>query len=52
LWNERAEGFGYVCRNYSCELPQDTLQGFAEALTGRKVSFTDDTIVTEAEQEP
>ena len=47
LWNERAEGFGYVCRNYSCELPQDTVQGFAEALTGRKVTITGDTIVTE-----
>ena len=47
LWNERAEGFGYVCRNYSCELPQDTVQGFAETLTGRKVTITGDTIVTE-----
>jgi uncharacterized protein len=47
LWHERAEGFGYVCRNYTCELPQDTLQGFAEALTGRKVIITGNTIVTE-----
>jgi uncharacterized protein len=47
LWADRDEGFGYVCRNYSCELPQDTLQGFAEALTGRKVTFTGNTIVTE-----
>jgi hypothetical protein len=46
LWNEREEGFGYVCRNHACELPQDTLQGFAEALTGRKVVITGDTIVT------
>ena len=47
LWSDRAEGFGYVCRNYSCELPQDTAQGFAEKLTGRKVTITGDTIVTE-----
>jgi len=52
LWNERAEGFGYVCRNYSCELPQDTVQGFAETLTGRKVTMTGDTIVTEPRDEP
>jgi len=47
LWNERAEGFGYVCRDHVCELPQDTLQGFAEKLTGRKVTMTGHTIVTE-----
>ena len=47
LWVDRDEGFGYVCRNYSCELPQDTLQGFAEALTGRKVTITGNSIVTE-----
>ena len=52
LWNERAEGFGYVCRNYACELPQDTLQGFAEKLTGRKVTITGDTIVTEPVEPP
>ena len=37
LWQERRDGFGYVCRNYSCEAPQDTVQGFAETLAGRKV---------------
>ncbi|MGB0112674.1 MAG: hypothetical protein WBP59_05600, partial [Ilumatobacteraceae bacterium] len=37
LWEDRAPGFGYICRDYSCQAPQDTLQGFAEALTGRKV---------------
>jgi uncharacterized protein YyaL (SSP411 family) len=47
LWTDRTEGFGYVCRNYACELPQDTLQGFAEKLTGRKVTITENTIVTE-----
>jgi len=47
LWTDRAEGFGYVCRNHACELPQDTLQGFAEKLTGRKVAIAGDTIVTE-----
>jgi uncharacterized protein YyaL (SSP411 family) len=52
LWTDRAEGFGYVCRNYACELPQDTLQGFAEKLTGRKVTITGDTIVTEPVASP
>ena len=37
LWQERREGFAYVCRDYSCQAPQDTIEGFAEALTGRKV---------------
>ena len=52
LWTDRAEGFGYVCRNYACELPQDALQGFAETLTGRKVTITGDTIVTEPVEAP
>ncbi len=52
LWEDRAEGFGYVCRNYTCELPQDTLQGFAEVLTGRKVTITGNTIVTEPRTQP
>jgi uncharacterized protein YyaL (SSP411 family) len=47
LWQDRPAGYGYVCRNYACELPQDTLQGFAEALTGRKVVITGDSIVTQ-----
>ena len=33
-------------------LPQDTLQGFAETLTGRKVTITGDTIVTEPTRRP
>ena len=37
LWHERRDGFAYVCRDYSCQAPQDTVEGFAEALTGRKV---------------
>jgi len=52
LWADRADGFAYVCRNYTCELPQDTLQGFAEKLTGRKVTITGDKIVTEPRSEP
>jgi uncharacterized protein len=47
LWVDRGDGFGYVCRNYTCELPQDTLQGFAEALTGRKVKISGNTITTQ-----
>jgi uncharacterized protein YyaL (SSP411 family) len=46
LWHERTDGFGYVCKNHTCELPQDTVQGFAEKLTGRTVTFTGSTIVT------
>jgi len=41
LWKERREGFGYICRDYACQTPQDTVQGFAEALTGRKVTIRD-----------
>ncbi len=48
LWHERSDGFAYVCREYSCQAPQDTLQGFAETLTGRKVTLTGDGIPTEA----
>ncbi len=47
LWHERAEGFAYVCRDYTCELPQDTIEGFASTLTGRKVTIIGDTIVTD-----
>jgi uncharacterized protein len=35
LWHERSEGFGYVCTDYSCQAPQDTVAGFAAVLTGR-----------------
>ena len=47
LWHERSDGFAYVCREYSCQAPQDTPQGFAEVLAGRNVTVTDDAIVTE-----
>ena len=46
LWADRDDGFGYVCRDYTCELPQDSIQGFAEALTGRKVTIAGNTITT------
>ena len=39
LWDDRSEGFAYVCRDYACQAPQDTVQGLAEALTGRKVEI-------------
>lgn len=39
LWQDRADGFGYVCRDFTCQAPQDTLQGFAESLTGREVTI-------------
>jgi uncharacterized protein YyaL (SSP411 family) len=43
LWEGREEGFAYVCRDYTCQVPQDTLDGFGEALLGRPVK-----VVTEA----
>jgi uncharacterized protein YyaL (SSP411 family) len=38
LWNDRSEGLAYVCRDYSCQAPQDTAQGFAQVLAGRPVT--------------
>jgi uncharacterized protein YyaL (SSP411 family) len=38
LWNDRSDGFAYVCREYSCQAPQETAQGFAEVLAGRPVT--------------
>ena len=35
LWESRPEGFAYICRNYACEAPQDTPEGFFRQLTGR-----------------
>jgi uncharacterized protein len=35
LWEQRPDGFAYICRNYACEAPQDTPQGFFKQLTGR-----------------
>ena len=37
LWEGRTEGFAYICRQYACQTPQDTLQGFAEQYVGRPV---------------
>jgi uncharacterized protein YyaL (SSP411 family) len=35
LWEGRTEGFAYICRDYACEAPQDTREGFFRQLTGR-----------------
>ncbi len=35
LWDGREEGFAYVCRDHTCQLPHDTVEGFVEMLTGR-----------------
>ena len=40
LWESRQDGFAYVCRDFVCAAPQDTLDGFAEQLVGRKVKIT------------
>ncbi len=37
LWEGRADGLAYICRQYTCQTPQDTLQGFAEQYVGRPV---------------
>ncbi len=46
LWEGRAAGFAYVCRDYACQLPQDTLEGFAEQLAGRPLDLTGFSAVT------
>jgi uncharacterized protein len=40
LWEQRREGFAYICRNYTCETPQDTPAGFFKQLTGRDLPTT------------
>jgi uncharacterized protein len=35
LWEQRTDGFAYICRNYTCEAPQNTREGFFKQLTGR-----------------
>ena len=37
LWHERADGLAYVCRDYACEAPQDTAEGFFRQLTGQEL---------------
>jgi uncharacterized protein YyaL (SSP411 family) len=41
LWADRPDGFAFVCREYTCQAPQSTIEGFAEALTGQKVRIED-----------
>ena len=38
LWEDRREGNAYVCREFVCAAPQDTLDGFAELLVGQPVT--------------
>ncbi len=35
LWEGRTAGRAYICRDYSCELPHETVESFTGALTGR-----------------
>ena len=42
LWTGRAEGFAYICRDYVCEAPQDTREGFFRQLTGQELPVTID----------
>ena len=34
LWDGRAPGYAYVCRDHACGLPQDTVEGLANELSG------------------
>jgi uncharacterized protein YyaL (SSP411 family) len=34
LWQDRQEGFAYVCRDYTCQLPADTAEVLAGQLDG------------------
>ncbi len=38
LWQDRPDGFAYVCRDYACQAPQDTVEGLSELLIGRPVT--------------
>jgi uncharacterized protein YyaL (SSP411 family) len=40
LWNERSDGFAYMCRNSSCELPVNTVDGLYEQIAGRPPGTT------------
>jgi uncharacterized protein YyaL (SSP411 family) len=40
LWHERQDGLAYVCRDYACETPQDTPEGFFRQLTGHELPAT------------
>lgn len=39
LWEGRTEGKVYVCRDHTCQAPQDTVEGFSEILTGKRLSL-------------
>jgi len=39
LWQGREEGKVYVCRDHTCQAPQDTVEGFSEVLTGKRLSL-------------
>ncbi len=37
LWADRQPGFAYVCRDYACQAPQDTAEGFFRLYTGKEL---------------
>ena len=39
LWEGREDGHAYVCRDHVCQLPQDTVEGLSELLTGKRLSL-------------
>ena len=39
LWDGRKDGYVYVCRDHACQAPQDTVEGFSELLTGKRISL-------------
>ena len=42
LWLDRTDGYAYVCREFVCAAPQDTLDGFTELLIGGPARITTD----------
>jgi uncharacterized protein YyaL (SSP411 family) len=34
LWHGREAGYGYICRDYTCQLPQSSVEGFQSQLVG------------------
>ena len=52
LWEGRDEGYVYVCRDHVCQLPQDTVEGFSEVLTGKRLSMPGTPAATPNGQDP
>ena len=40
LWEGRKDGYVYVCRDHTCQLPQNTVEGLTQQMTGQDVPIT------------